>query len=146
MKTKLLAVVASHRKDGNSFTLAKTVLESVDPHPRVLQLATERIESCTVCEKCIDHDCFLDDDLNKVLAEMKRADGVIFVIPKYLTVPSKFLALLERLATIVHIRRHMGYGGEVKNPDYRLFKGKNPSQSSLYQAQENSRRKTSAQS
>lgn len=126
MKTKLLAIVASQRENGNSHSLAKTVLESVDTDSRIVQLADEHIEFCTACEECVDNDCVLEDDFNKVLAEMKNADGIIFVVPKYLTVPSKFLAFLERLTTIVHMRRFMGYAGEVKNPTYRLFSGKKP--------------------
>jgi hypothetical protein len=42
-------------------------------------------------------------------------------LPKYLLAPSKFLAFLERLDTIVHMRRHIGYSGAPRNPDYKLF-------------------------
>lgn len=126
MKTKLLAIVGSQRRDGNSYLLAKAVFEAVEADAHIVQLADEDIGFCNVCEECVDNDCVLDDDFNRVLAEMRKADGIIFVVPKYLVVPSKFLAFLERLATIVHMRRHMGYAGEVKNPDFRLFSGKKP--------------------
>jgi multimeric flavodoxin WrbA len=126
MKTKLLAIVGSQRKNGNSYSLAKTVLESFDADHDIIQLADKKIEFCNLCEECIDKDCVLEDDFNEILAEMKKADGIILAVPKYLTAPSKFLAFLERLATIVHIRRHMGYGGPPKNPDYRLFSEQKP--------------------
>lgn len=51
---------------------------------------------------------------------------MIFAVPKYLDAPSKFLAFLERLDTIVHMRRHMGYGGPPKNRDYVLFSDQKP--------------------
>jgi multimeric flavodoxin WrbA len=126
MKPKLLAIVGSQRKNGNSYSLAKTVLESVDPDARIIQLAEKNIEFCNVCEECVDKDCALEDDFNHIISEMRRADGIIFVVPKYLAIPSKFLAFLERLATVVHMRRFMGYSGEVKNPDYRLFSSRKP--------------------
>lgn len=126
MKTKLLVIVGSHRKNGNSYSLAKAVLESIDVDYDVIQLADKQIEYCDLCGECVDKDCVLEDDVNDILAEMKRANGIVFAFPKYLVTPSKFLAFLERLATIVHMRRHMDYSGPVKNPDYRLFSGQKP--------------------
>lgn len=126
MKPRVLAIVGSHRKNGNSYSLAKTVLESVDAEYDIVQLANEEIEFCNLCEECIDKDCVLDDDVNNILVKMKKADGVIFIVPKYLVAPSKFLAFLERLDTIVHMRRHMGYGGPPRNPDYNLISGQKP--------------------
>jgi multimeric flavodoxin WrbA len=81
---------------------------------------------CTICEECVTKDCVLDDDLYDVLKEMHESDGIIFVVPKYLSVPSKFMAFLERLASIVHMRKHNGYEGPPVNPDYTLFKEGKP--------------------
>jgi multimeric flavodoxin WrbA len=126
MKTKVLAIVGSHRKNGNSYSLAKTVLESVDADYDIIQLADKQVEFCNLCEECMDKDCVLGDDVNRILTKMKKADAVIFIMPKYLVAPSKFLAFLERLDTIVHMRRHMGYGGPPRNPDYNLILGQKP--------------------
>jgi len=81
---------------------------------------------CTICEECVTKDCVLEDDLYDVLKEMHESDGIIFVVPKYLSVPSKFMAFLERLASIVHMRKHNGYEGPPVNPDYTLFKEGKP--------------------
>jgi len=118
---RLLAITGSHRRDGNSYALSEAVLDSFDCDASIIQLADREIEFCTVCEECVDQECVLEDDLNEILEEMQRSDGVIFAVPKYLSAPSKFMALLERLASIVHMRRHMGYGGPPTNPDYKLF-------------------------
>jgi multimeric flavodoxin WrbA len=125
-RTKLLAIVGSQRKNGNSYSLAKTVLESFDAESEIVQLADKEIEFCNVCEECVEKDCVLHDDLNQILTKMKEADAIIFALPKYIFTSSKFLAFLERLDTIVHMRRHMGYGGPVKNPDYTLFSEEKP--------------------
>lgn len=118
---RLLAIAGSQRKDGNSYALLKAVLDSLDCDASIIQLADREIEFCTVCEKCVDRACILEDDLDQIIEEMKRSDGIILAIPKYLSAPSKFMAFLERLASIVHMHRHMGYGGPPVNPDYKLF-------------------------
>lgn len=126
MKTKLLAVVGSQRENGNSYSLARRVLESVDVDWDIIQSADRRIEFCSLCEECKDQECVLEDDLNEIPSAMRSADGLVFSVPKQLDAPSKFLALLERLATIVHVRRHMGHGGPVRKPDYKLFSNHKP--------------------
>lgn len=79
-RTKLLAVVGSQRKNGNSYLLAKTVLESFDAESEIVQLADKEIEFCNLCEECVDKDCILHDDLNQILTEMKEADAIIFAL------------------------------------------------------------------
>lgn len=126
MITKLLALIGSQRKNGNSYALAEAVLDSLNCEPEIIQLADKEIMFCTVCEECVNKGCVLDDDFDQILEEMNEADGIIFSVPKYLLAPSKLLALLERLATIVHMRKRMGYGGDLVNPDYSLFSGQKP--------------------
>lgn len=125
-KLKFLAIVGSQRKSGNSYSLAKAVLEPTGADYEIVQLADKKIEFCNLCEECVSSDCILEDDVNGILKEMKNADGIIFVVPKYLFMASKFLCFLERLDTIRHMRTHGGYQHTAKNPDYRLFSGGKP--------------------
>ena len=120
-KPNLLAVVGSQRRNSNSYSLAKTVLDSVDADYEIVQLADTAITFCNLCQKCISNDCVLEDDFNGVLKKMYHADGIVFAVPKYLFVASKFLCFLERLDTINHMRRHGGYERTFQNPDYKLF-------------------------
>jgi len=120
-KANLLAIVGSQRRNGNSYSLAKAVLNSVDANYEVVQLADKKIQFCNLCEKCISDDCILKDDFNMILEKMKHADGIVFAVPKYLFVASKFICFLERLDTIDHMRKHAGYERTFKNPDYKLF-------------------------
>ena len=126
MKPKILGIVGSHRKNGNSYVLVKKVLESMDANHEIVQLADKQIQFCTLCERCVEKDCAIEDDVNQILAKMQKADGFVFAVPKYLDAPSKFLAFLERLDTVVHMRRHAGYSGSPKNPDYALIPGQKP--------------------
>jgi multimeric flavodoxin WrbA len=125
-KLKLLAIIGSQRKNGNSYLLAKTVLESLKANYEIIQLAKKEIEFCNLCEKCIKNDCVLEDDFNQIFEKMKSADGIVFAVPKYIFLASKFLCFLERLDTIQHMRENMGYKIALKNPDYKLFPGKKP--------------------
>jgi multimeric flavodoxin WrbA len=125
-KLKLLAIVGSHRRDGNSYLLAKTVLDSVNVAREIIQLADKEIEYCNLCGECVNGDCVVEDDFNSILEEMKRADGMVFSVPRYAFVASKFLSFLERLATVNHMRMHMGYERKFKDPDYRVFQGDKP--------------------
>ncbi len=126
MRPTLLAIVGSQRENGNSYLLTKAVLDSVDADAAIIQLTDKEIKFCNICGSCVDRDCVLKDDFNDILIEMKKASGIIFAVPKYLAAPSKFLAFLERLATIVHVRKHGGYAGLVKDPDYMLFSDHKP--------------------
>ena len=121
-KVSLLAIVGSQRKNGNSYHLTKTVLESLPVCYKTIQLAEKNIGFCTLCEQCKDgSDCILQDDFNEILKEMQGADGIVFSFPKYLFVGSKFLAFLERLDTLVHMRRHGGYEPKAEKSNSELF-------------------------
>jgi len=126
MKPLIFAVIGSHRRNGNSYSLVKKVFESTGVDHEIVQLADKKIQFCTLCEKCMEDDCVLEDDVNGIIRKMLKADGFVFAVPKYLDAPSKFLAFLERLDTITHMRRHMSYSGPPKNPDYALIPGGKP--------------------
>jgi len=126
MKPLIFAVIGSHRRNGNSYSLVKKVFESTGVDHEIVQLADKKIQFCTLCEKCMEDDCVLEDDVNGIIRKMLKADGFVFAVPKYLGAPSKFLAFLERLDTITHMRRHMSYSGPPKNPDYALIPGGKP--------------------
>jgi multimeric flavodoxin WrbA len=125
-KSKLLAIIGSQRKNGNSYLLAKRILESVKSDYEIIQLSDKKIDFCNLCGKCLSTDCVLEDDFNQILEKMKNAEGIVFVVPKYLFLASKFLCFLERLATIQHMREHVGYKIAFKNPDYKLFPTRKP--------------------
>jgi len=124
---KLLAIVGSQRKSGNSYLLAKETLKSTKADYKIIQLAEKKIEYCDLCGKCETGDCVLNDDFNQILENMEEADGIIFSFPKYLSLPSKFLCFLERLAIIHHCKEYHGLRktGITPDPNFSpLFKGK----------------------
>ena len=108
--------------NGNSYYLAKTVLDSLPVNYKTIHLAEKKIEFCTLSEQWKDgSDCSLQNDSNDILREMRSADGVVFSLPKYLFVGSKFLVFLERLDTLVHMRTHRGYEQARKAKRWTVF-------------------------
>jgi multimeric flavodoxin WrbA len=125
---KLLAIVGSQRKNGNSCLLAEEVLKSVkEVDSEIVGLAERKMEFCNLCTECATGDCVLKDDFNQILEKMKEADGIVFSFPKYFSMSSKFLCFLERLATIHYFKEHRGFRrtGAEPVPNFSPpFKGK----------------------
>jgi len=124
---KLLAIIGSQRRDGNSYLLAKEVLKTIKADYEIIQLADKKIEFCNMCGKCETEDCIIEDDFNQILEKMKEADGIIFSFPKYFSLSSKFLCFLERLLMIHHFREYHGFRKTGVEPDPKfvpILKGK----------------------
>lgn len=124
---KLLAIIGSQRKEGNSYLLAKEALKSVKAEHEIIQLAEKELDFCNFCGKCETEDCIIKDEFNQILEKMKEADGFIFSFPKYFSLSSKFLCFLERLRTIDHFKEYHGgrETGAKPDPNFSpLFKGK----------------------
>ena len=124
---KLLAIIGSQRKNGNSYLLAEEVLKNIKAGYEIVQLAEKEIEFCDLCGKCETEDCILEDDFNQILEKMKEADAIIFSFPKYFSLSSKFLCFLERLRGIDHFKEYPSGRKTGVKPDPNfvpLFKGK----------------------
>ena len=110
---KLLGVVGSPRKNGNSFYLVQKALDGArerDPfaETETVQLADLRIEPCRACESCAKEPfkCVIEDDFETIFEKMKSADGILLASPRYGPFgasPSKMQALLERLVNINYL-------------------------------------------
>jgi hypothetical protein len=53
VKLKILAITGSQRINGNSYQLAKTVLNSTDCESSIIQLSKKKIDYCIVCGECV---------------------------------------------------------------------------------------------
>ncbi|MEW6529178.1 MAG: NAD(P)H-dependent oxidoreductase [Candidatus Micrarchaeota archaeon] len=80
----------------------------------ILYLADLEIKPCRACYSGVQkveyygcaqkpHKCIIkDDDFEKVFQKMVGTDGIIVCIPLYTPIPSKFVAIIERLMMIVY--------------------------------------------
>jgi multimeric flavodoxin WrbA len=57
--------------------------------------------------------CVIEDDMVFILDKVVEANAVIFSVPRYLPIPSKFMALIERIGALYHYRLEV-------DPDFNL--------------------------
>ncbi len=124
---KILAIIGSQRKGGNSYLVAKKTLDSVKVDYDIIELADKEIKFCDFCGKCQHGKCHLEDDFNQIIEKMKKAEGIVFSFPRYFSLPSEFLCFIERLTTPHHFKECHGYRATGIKPDTsvpKLFKEK----------------------
>jgi len=102
---KILGLVGSQRRNGNSYLILKEAFERCDAEAEIVQLAEKRIDWCDACGLCKDTmKCVIEDDVGSIFDKIIRADAVIFSVPRYLPMPSKFMALIERIGALYHYK------------------------------------------
>jgi multimeric flavodoxin WrbA len=84
---KVIGIVGSPRKNGNTNTLVHKVLEGAietGAETRTFLLNEMKYSGCQACDYCKSHEkCKLEDDLAELFEELAEADGVIFGAPIY---------------------------------------------------------------
>ena len=84
---KILGLVFSHRKLGNSELLVKEIMDRV-PGDNILELirVTDlKLEPCKACYYCLTHpECNIKDDFNFIIKKIREADAVVIGAPVYL--------------------------------------------------------------
>jgi len=102
---KILGLVGSQRRNGNSYLILKEAFKRRDVESEMVQLAETRIDWCNACGLCKDTmTCVIEDDIDFIFDKIVKADAVIFSVPRYLPIPSKFMALIERIGALYHYR------------------------------------------
>ncbi len=95
---KVLAIVSSARKTGNSEILAKAMLAALPDslEKKLLRLPDLAIEPCKACYACLDKgvSCIINDEFNELLRQVRQADAVILASPVY------FLGMHTRLKLV----------------------------------------------
>ncbi len=110
---KILAIIGSPRKLGNSELMAKEISRNIPvPHELTLLRLTEfDIKPCTGCYSCLFTDrCIIDDDYAIVAAAILEADALIAVSPTYFLGPTAvFKKISDRgLAMYTHAEKLWG--------------------------------------
>jgi multimeric flavodoxin WrbA len=96
-----IAVVGSSRKGENTDLMVDYVIEGLNEKSiRVDKffLSSSNISTCTGCEQCIKTGtCIIQDDVTKIIDNMKNADGYIFASPSYnYNMTAQMKSLLDR--------------------------------------------------
>ncbi|NIS61976.1 MAG: flavodoxin family protein [Proteobacteria bacterium] len=84
---KILLVMGSPRKEGNSSTRAKQVAAGAKASGAEVESFCRHalnIQPCTACDACreeTDKDCVIDDDMQTLYPKLQRADAVVIAWP-----------------------------------------------------------------
>jgi len=102
---KVIAMVGSPRKNGNTGLLTKHTLKGISEeglNTELIRLAGLEIRPCTACMACKEQEvCSIKDDLFPLYLRMKEADGIILASPVYYGSATALIkALMERVGYI----------------------------------------------
>lgn len=113
---KVLAVIGSPRKRGNSYAVTRIIEDRLkefgDVEFEYLFLGDANLKKCLGCEACVAHgedDCPLNDDRSAIGQKMAEADGVVFVTPIYNSfITALMKEFIDRFTYVVHRPRFFG--------------------------------------
>jgi len=95
---KVLGLVISQRKLGNSELLVKEIMSNIpeECHLELIRLTDLKIEPCKACYRCLQPDtaCPTNDDFNFVMNKIKAADALIIGMPVYILGPHGYYKML----------------------------------------------------
>lgn len=112
---KVLGLVASPRKLGNSELLVKEMLASLpeEAEKEMLRLSDLTIEPCKACYACLpqERECIIKDQLSLLLDKIKQADAVILASACYfLGAHTSIKMLSDRLISV--LANHADFAGK----------------------------------
>ncbi|VUT27709.1 MAG: Iron-sulfur flavoprotein [Candidatus Syntrophoarchaeum sp. GoM_oil] len=98
--TKLLGLVGSARKNGNTEILIKEALMAAEAEGAdvgMIRLTDLDIKPCTGCMACVfkDSGCRIDDDMEWIFERMIEADGIILGAPTYFLSPAGVIKMFN---------------------------------------------------
>ncbi len=123
MDVKILGLVGSPRKGGNTEVMVSTALEAArgleGVQTEMVPLAGRKIHPCQGCSHCWFHEgvCKIKDDAEEILQRMVQADGFVVGSPAYFgSMTATLKALFERCLKLNILKEFMG------STDYEQFK------------------------
>lgn len=108
MMKKILLLMGSPRKDGNTQILAEAFSKGANQAGydiKCLNVTSKNIKGCIACNSCRNSSttCRLDDDFAKEIAPfLEEADAIVFATPLYwFGFPSQIKAVIDKLYAYV---------------------------------------------
>jgi multimeric flavodoxin WrbA len=124
---KVLVLLGSPRKKGNSEILTNAVLEGVKDaggEPEIIRLCDLKISPCISCGGCDKTGkCVVDDDMTPLYEKIITIDRIIISSPIFFYgVTAQTKAFIDRMQALWNRKRLLQKKGEwVKNPDRKGF-------------------------
>ncbi len=96
---KVLGLVVSNRKLGNSELLLKEIMSSIpeECNRELIRLTDLEIKPCKACYRCLQphNACPVKDDFNFVIEKIREADALIIGVPVYFLGPHGYYKMLS---------------------------------------------------
>ncbi|MFH1031827.1 MAG: flavodoxin family protein [Chloroflexota bacterium] len=113
---RILGIVCSARKGGNTEILVKEALETArnaGAQIELVSVAGKNISPCDGCGACEkDGICKIDDDMQTIYRQMETADGIILGTPVYFAnVSAQAKAIMDRTYALLRARKLRGKVG-----------------------------------
>jgi len=110
---KILGIVCSPRKDGNTEILVREALEAAHEagsETEIILIAGKKIAPCDGCNACLkDGVCKIKDDMQTIYEQLEKADGLIFGAPVYFyNVTAQAKAVMDRTYPLAFSRKLRG--------------------------------------
>ena len=131
---KILGLEGSHRENGNTEKLVKTILESAKENGadvNFYKLTKMNISLCLGCFNCRETGtCVTDDDMKFLLEEIQTSDGIILGSPVYMwQVTGQTKLFMDRLIPFIRPDLTTRLKGKKRlfmvftqgNPDKKMF-------------------------
>ncbi|MBN1375023.1 MAG: flavodoxin family protein [Dehalococcoidia bacterium] len=116
---RVLGIVCSPRKGGNSEMLVREALEAAREagcNTELILAADSKIAPCDGCGGCIKTGiCRIEDDMREIYTELEKADGIIIGTPSYfINVSAQAKAIMDRTYAFLFTRKLRGkVGGAI---------------------------------
>ena len=95
---KVLGLVVSNRKLGNSEILVKEIINNIpeECNRELIRLTDLEIKPCKACYRCLqpNNACPVRDDFNFVIEKIREADALIIGVPVYFLGPHGYYKML----------------------------------------------------
>ena len=103
--SKVIVLVGSVRRDGNTELLAKSFADGVcrDHEVELISVADYHIHPCIGCNHCYTNEnnyCVKNDDMEKIYEKLMQADTVVIASPVYFYgISAQLKTMIDRLHT-----------------------------------------------
>ncbi len=103
--SKIIVLVGSVRKNGNTEILAKAFVDGAKKNNNVeiISVAEYKVNPCIGCNACFSREgnaCFQDDDMQVIYNKLTEADIIVIASPVYFYgISAQLKAIIDRLHT-----------------------------------------------
>ncbi len=100
---KIVVLVGSVRKDGNTEILAKAFSDGAkyENNVEIISVADYKVNPCIGCNSCFkreDNACFQSDDMQKIYEKLSEVDIIVIASPVYFYgISAQLKAIIDRL-------------------------------------------------